>query len=121
MADPAFHPFDWGSMTAMVALLEMRLGRLESDADAGGGASDPCAAINRDACERAREIIGIVHDSAARDTFSPGDATAVMAALHAIRWAEAVGTVDPETGRTEEHTSELQSLMRTTYAVFCLK
>src|SRR3546814_9174648 len=24
-------------------------------------------------------------------------------------------------GRTEEHTSELQSLMRTSYAVFCLK
>src|SRR3546814_5599308 len=55
IADPAFHPFDWGSMTAMVALLEMRLGRLESDADAGG-ATDTCAAINRDACDRAREI-----------------------------------------------------------------
>src|SRR3546814_4767184 len=92
IADPAFHPFDWGSMTALVALLEMRLGRLESDADAGG-ASDPCAAINRDACEHAREIIGIVHDSAARDSFSAG--------------------------RSEEHTSELQSLMRISYAAFC--
>src|SRR3546814_3833664 len=28
-------------------------------------------------------------------------------------------TVDP--GRSEEHTSELQSLMRISYAVFCLK
>src|SRR3546814_1081544 len=27
----------------------------------------------------------------------------------------------PETRRSEEHTSELQSLMRTSYAVFCLK
>src|SRR3546814_9659963 len=26
-----------------------------------------------------------------------------------------------ENGRSEEHTSELQSLMRTSYAVFCLK
>src|SRR3546814_7031762 len=26
-----------------------------------------------------------------------------------------------ETGRSEEHTSELQSLMRISYAVFCLK
>src|SRR3546814_5122858 len=26
-----------------------------------------------------------------------------------------------EIGRSEEHTSELQSLMRTSYAVFCLK
>src|SRR3546814_4781179 len=29
--------------------------------------------------------------------------------------------VDPECGRSEEHTSELQSLMRISYAVFCLK
>src|SRR3546814_2723654 len=28
---------------------------------------------------------------------------------------------DPEPPRSEEHTSELQSLMRTSYAVFCLK
>src|SRR3546814_9512732 len=28
---------------------------------------------------------------------------------------------DPATRRSEEHTSELQSLMRNSYAVFCLK
>src|SRR3546814_1072967 len=28
---------------------------------------------------------------------------------------------DRHVGRSEEHTSELQSLMRTSYAVFCLK
>src|SRR3546814_7890832 len=28
---------------------------------------------------------------------------------------------DPAQGRSEEHTSELQSLMRISYAVFCLK
>src|SRR3546814_8453372 len=36
---------------------------------------------------------------------------------------EAVGlsaTVGPKAGRSEEHTSELQSLMRISYAVFCL-
>src|SRR3546814_1788170 len=34
------------------------------------------------------------------------------------------GRVDPDdyrVARSEEHTSELQSLMRTSYAVFCLK
>src|SRR3546814_1620808 len=31
------------------------------------------------------------------------------------------GTVDGQRGRAEEHTSELQSLMRTSYAVCCLK
>src|SRR3546814_7394277 len=31
------------------------------------------------------------------------------------------GEDSPETNRSEEHTSELQSLMRISYAVFCLK
>src|SRR3546814_7028227 len=36
--------------------------------------------------------------------------------------ASCVAIVDPEgRGRSEEHTSELQSLMRISYAVFCLK
>src|SRR3546814_2761998 len=29
--------------------------------------------------------------------------------------------VEPNSGRSEEHTYELQSLMRSSYAVFCLK
>src|SRR3546814_7667858 len=32
-----------------------------------------------------------------------------------------VNSRDYSTGRSEEHTSELQSLMRISYAVFCLK
>src|SRR3546814_3575408 len=35
-------------------------------------------------------------------------------------WALAAGT-EEEAQRSEEHTSELQSLMRISYAVFCLK
>src|SRR3546814_10770952 len=31
------------------------------------------------------------------------------------------GKIDVDEGRSEEHTSELQSLMRISYAVFCLK
>src|SRR3546814_7017781 len=44
-----------------------------------------------------------------------------------IRRLEVPGTVEwqrfdvPAPRRSEEHTSELQSLMRTSYAVFCLK
>src|SRR3546814_4430909 len=40
------------------------------------------------------------------------------------RLLHTVENVDPSggiTGRSEEHTSELQSLMRISYAVFCLK
>src|SRR3546814_2353650 len=36
--------------------------------------------------------------------------------LEAFRWLAISGA-----GRSEEHTSELQSLMRISYAVFCLK
>src|SRR3546814_8970105 len=44
-----------------------------------------------------------------------GEAILLFAAL---RWSN----VDlSRTARSEEHTSELQSLMRTSYAVFCLK
>src|SRR3546814_10733918 len=32
-----------------------------------------------------------------------------------------LGRTRPRRGRSEEHTSELQSLMRISYAVFCLK
>src|SRR3546814_7188232 len=32
-----------------------------------------------------------------------------------------IGAVQPPGNRSEEHTSELQSLMRISYAVFCLK
>src|SRR3546814_6800183 len=36
-----------------------------------------------------------------------------------IGWVDDI--TSPTTARSEEHTSELQSLMRTSYAVFCLK
>src|SRR3546814_1800424 len=37
------------------------------------------------------------------------------------RTAPTTGTPPPHASRSEEHTSELQSLMRISYAVFCLK
>src|SRR3546814_8882168 len=42
---------------------------------------------------------------------------------HADQFVEAAdnATIDCELARSEEHTSELQSLMRISYAVFCLK
>src|SRR3546814_10269013 len=40
---------------------------------------------------------------------------------HGARDAGGAGTADGDIARSEEHTSELQSLMRISYAVFCLK
>src|SRR3546814_4779745 len=50
----------------------------------------------------------------------------VVSALELIREKQAAGALDTrlptlDLPRSEEHTSELQSLMRTSYAVFCLK
>src|SRR3546814_4236426 len=77
--------------------------------------------IDRIALQARRELAGV----AQRRTF----ATLLVAGAHA---AEAlVGRVDKDIAarrephvtltRSEEHTSELQSLMRISYAVFCLK
>jgi hypothetical protein len=105
IADPAFHPFDWGSLTAMIAVLEMRLDGLINAPESTAEADEDemaerrrRAAINHEARERALEIIAIVRDSPARDDFSSGDAMAVMAGLHAIHWAAAIPAIDPATG-----------------------
>src|SRR3546814_7965096 len=45
------------------------------------------------------------------------DVTFTKTAVNTWSWAASDATLD---GRSEEHTSELQSLMRTSYAVFCL-
>src|SRR3546814_7326155 len=46
------------------------------------------------------------------EVVAPGEIAVPVAALF---------VTSPVTGRSEEHTSELQSLMRISYAVFCLK
>src|SRR3546814_7224050 len=52
------------------------------------------------------------------ENFCAGGSEAVRAAVYAV----ASGACDIALAlRSEEHTSELQSLMRTSYAVFCLK
>src|SRR3546814_4492205 len=61
--------------------------------------------------------------AAAARLFKPGDALFVDTGSTTLYFAEAlaeVGGITVITNRSEEHTSELQSLMRTSYAVFCL-
>src|SRR3546814_9888705 len=48
-------------------------------------------------------------------------ATLIRPQLERLRDRAALGLVDRLYVRSEEHTSELQSLMRHSYAVFCLK
>src|SRR3546814_5465695 len=42
-------------------------------------------------------------------------------AIAQLTYARQLGYAGPQVTRSEEHTSELQSLMRISYAVFCLK
>src|SRR3546814_7710272 len=56
--------------------------------------------------------------SGAADSFSPSNMPRLGAAFS--RSPAGVDSGAGRCGRSEEHTSELQSLMRTSYAVFCL-
>src|SRR3546814_4930227 len=62
--------------------------------------------------------------AAVREFFRPEDLDDARRALrqeHPLIWTRLDGTRSMIIGRSEEHTSELQSLMRISYAVFCLK
>src|SRR3546814_1559123 len=59
--------------------------------------------------------------SVAGDFTSAGDRVSGHAAVESIAIAAAIGFALIVADRSEEHTSELQSLMRISYAVFCLK
>src|SRR3546814_4203320 len=59
-----------------------------------------------------------------RLVLTPGKAEIDQLAAFTMDWSEkrgARGKITHVTLRSEEHTSELQSLMRISYAVFCLK
>lgn len=114
LADPAFHPFDWPTMTALAALLAARLPALETGTPPPPDASDEltealadAAATNRDAAERAREILAIIDESAGQAGFSASDASAVMTALHAIHWSRVVVESDAESGEDRTETITL--------------
>src|SRR3546814_9542402 len=75
-------------------------------------AIDPEGGQQRTAGDRADHAAGIV----GADVDRHGRAHALRPGRIADQHA-----ADRIVGRSEEHTSELQSLMRTSYAVFCLK
>src|SRR3546814_4111383 len=61
----------------------------------------------------ASQVVNVVRAVASSKTYRD---SAVLASLKVL---DAAGALRPV--RSEEHTSELQSLMRISYAVFCLK
>src|SRR3546814_9463235 len=94
-----------------------------------GGARPPRRHVLRGA-EVSGEVLVEVEDLHVRfPVHAPGSGRRVVDEVRAvdgidleIRRGETLGVVgESGCGRSEEHTSELQSLMRISYAVFCLK
>src|SRR3546814_10671592 len=62
------------------------------------------------------------HPSGSKNGSNKPAATVLqIPAGHAVPWHKPAPTTAKPSTRSEEHTSELQSLMRSSYAVFCLK
>src|SRR3546814_2411028 len=81
---------------------------------------DEAAALLVDARRALGDLRGVFLDAA--DGLADGAhhlADGLRAAAHGFRAAGGLVALGDE--RSEEHTSELQSLMRISYAVFCLK
>src|SRR3546814_10752200 len=112
---------DWSSDVCSSDLSEAsrlerlrRLASLRADADAARARAE---GIMNDVYPKAVKTLAQVREGYARGGFlfaDVQDAADNIIQMQA-QWAEAMTT------RSEEHTSELQSLMRISYAVFCLK
>src|SRR3546814_4808776 len=80
------------------------------------------AGVDRDRRARGAQALDDGDDAVDLIAFPDGfGAGACRFAAHVEQCGARRGHVDPGRGRSEEHTSELQSLMRISYAVFCLK
>src|SRR3546814_7036140 len=84
----------------------------------GGAIEFGVAELGRNGFEGRRRVIDISGDGRANQGASP-DGLRDMAVLQGIT-INGLAILN-EDSRSEEHTSELQSLMRISYAVFCLK
>src|SRR3546814_6096695 len=74
--------------------------------------------------DQAREAVGLFAQSCLKHVEDPADLRAWIKATPQLRKfvaPEASAFLAGKRGRSEEHPSELQSLMRSSYAVFCLK
>src|SRR3546814_3704501 len=98
---------DWSSDVCSSDLLEV------ADRDAG----------DEDRCQQHADHAERAEDGDHHRRRIAHDVADAAADAHVVRGhgAEAHQRIDRDDDRSEEHTSELQSLMRISYAVFCLK
>src|SRR3546814_2866116 len=82
-------------------------------------AGDRTAAV--DVLERERPSVVLLDLGLPPDADGPSEGLATLQAVLRASPESKVIMMSGQTERSEEHTSELQSLMRNSYAVFCLK
>src|SRR3546814_6696339 len=98
------------TMNARLTELQAEVERLRDKGHTGTTTAPDPAELAR----KLREIrSGYTHDHLSDSTKE--------ALRQAETFLEQLASTQPKTIRSEEHTSELQSLMRISYAVFCLK
>src|SRR3546814_4222048 len=85
-----------------------------------GASGRPIAPLEGDALRESNEAAAAAGSSATAVADPPAEAVAEPVA-EAVSEPVAEAGAASEPVRSEEHTSELQSLMRSSYAVFCLK
>src|SRR3546814_3461577 len=111
-------PGDWDAGERGIACLPDRVGEFQ---DGVGKAIDYARALG---CTQLHTMAGIRPEGAHPDKLDQTYVENLRFAAEETKKAgvrlliEAINTIDI---RSEEHTSELQSLMRISYAVFCLK
>src|SRR3546814_3467093 len=99
--------------------IEGKSGHREHEAEQQNRAADPIWVSANAARDTARYTRGLLYVGAIG--ILVGFAT-IGAAIRAGAWPATCSVMAmPISGRSEEHTPELQSLMRISYAVFCLK
>src|SRR3546814_10111635 len=97
-------------MLREVELAQERAARAAHIDDAGQAFQQDIAALTATLSEMATKVEAVAGALSERAQQTGRDAVTVAGA-----------TAQTLAGRSEEHTSELQSLMRISYAVFCLK
>src|SRR3546814_2111886 len=93
------------SAVARLEVLQTEISKLQKEV----------AVLKRDVAKGRQEVRRTVKQVAATKTAPPADSPSIRMS------SSNRPTICSSDGRSEEHTSELQSLMRISYAVFCLK
>src|SRR3546814_4525842 len=110
--------FEWGEAERTASYVLRRAPSAEYMADRPFGHADEAALVVAafDAGVKAPEVVGVLE---AGDGLGTG--YVMRRVMGEVSPATILADPPPSLLRSEEHTSELQSLMRISYAVFCLK